>query len=84
MLLGLFVIFLAVLLLPFRVKRVEENLEAFLFACGVAVLSYKKNISFAVHRDKNHRAAMLDDLKRGLTIIWRFEGITTNFICASC
>jgi len=38
-LLGLSVIFLAVLLLPFRVKRVEENLEAFLFVCGVAALT---------------------------------------------
>jgi predicted cation transporter len=38
-LLGLFIIFLAVLLLPFRVKRVEENLEPFLFVCGVAALT---------------------------------------------
>jgi len=38
-LLGLFTIFLAVLLLPFRVKRVEENLEPFLFVCGVAALT---------------------------------------------
>ena len=37
--LGLFIIFLAVLLLPFRVKRVEENLEPFLFVCGVAALT---------------------------------------------
>ncbi len=38
-LLGLLVIFLAVLLLPFRVKWVEENLEPFLFICGVAALT---------------------------------------------
>ena len=38
-LLGLFVIFLAVLLLPFRIKRVEENLEPFLFVCGAAALT---------------------------------------------
>jgi predicted cation transporter len=37
--LGLFVIFLAVLLLPFRVRKVEENLEPFLFVCGVAALT---------------------------------------------
>ncbi len=38
-LLGLFIVFLAVLVLPFRVKRVEENLEPFLFVCGVAALT---------------------------------------------
>lgn len=36
---GLFVIFLLVLVLPFRVKQVEHNLEVFLFVCGVAALS---------------------------------------------
>lgn len=38
-LLGLLIIFLAVLILPFRIKWVEENLEPFLFVCGVAALS---------------------------------------------
>jgi predicted cation transporter len=37
--LGLLVIFLLVLILPFRVKCIEHNLEAFLFACGVAALT---------------------------------------------
>lgn len=32
-------IFLAVLVLPFRIKQVEHNLEVFLFACGVAALT---------------------------------------------
>jgi predicted cation transporter len=36
---GLFVIFLLVLVLPFKVKQVEHNLEVFLFACGVAALT---------------------------------------------
>lgn len=36
---GLLVIFCIVLILPFRVKCVEHNLEAFLFACGVAALT---------------------------------------------
>jgi predicted cation transporter len=35
----LFCIFIAVLLLPFKVKKIEENLEAFLFVCGIAALS---------------------------------------------
>jgi predicted cation transporter len=36
---GLFVIFLLVLVLPFRVKQVEHNLEVFLFSCGVLALT---------------------------------------------
>jgi len=36
---GLLVIFGLVLILPFRVKCIEQNLEIFLFACGVAALS---------------------------------------------
>jgi predicted cation transporter len=37
--LGLFIIFCAVLILPFSVRKVEENLEIFLFACGVIALT---------------------------------------------
>jgi predicted cation transporter len=32
-------IFILVLVLPFKVKKVEENLEVFLFICGIAALS---------------------------------------------
>jgi predicted cation transporter len=32
-------IFIVVLVLPFKVKKVEENLEVFLFLCGIAALS---------------------------------------------
>jgi len=35
----LFCIFIIVLALPFKVKKIEENLEAFLFLCGIAALS---------------------------------------------
>jgi predicted cation transporter len=38
-LLGLFTIFLAVLLLPFRIKWIEGNLEVFLFLCGIVALT---------------------------------------------
>ncbi|MCK9632795.1 MAG: DUF1646 domain-containing protein [Methanoregula sp.] len=37
--LGLLIIFVLVLILPFRVKSIECNLEVFLFACGVAALT---------------------------------------------
>jgi predicted cation transporter len=36
---GLLIIFLLVLILPFRVKQVEHNLEIFLFSCGVVALT---------------------------------------------
>jgi predicted cation transporter len=36
---GLVVIFLLVLILPFRVKCIEHNLEVFLFICGIAALT---------------------------------------------
>ena len=36
---GLIVIFLVVLIGPFRVKIIEENLEVFLFVCGVFALT---------------------------------------------
>ena len=38
-LIGFLVIFLAVLLGPFKVKIIEENLEAFLFLCGIAAMT---------------------------------------------
>ena len=38
-------IFIIVLVLPFKVKKVEENLEVFLFICGVAALTIS---SFAI------------------------------------
>ena len=36
---GFLVIFLAVLLGPFKIKIIEENLEAFLFVCGIAAMT---------------------------------------------
>ncbi len=36
---GLFVIFLAVLIGPFKIKIIEQNLEVFLFICGIVALT---------------------------------------------
>ncbi|OPY37392.1 MAG: hypothetical protein A4E35_01308 [Methanoregula sp. PtaU1.Bin051] len=36
---GLFIIFCLVLTLPFKVRKVEENLEVFLFTCGILALT---------------------------------------------
>jgi predicted cation transporter len=38
-LVGFLIIFLAVLLGPFKIHVIEENLEVFLFACGVAAMT---------------------------------------------
>jgi predicted cation transporter len=38
-------IFIIVLVLPFKIKKVEENLEVFLFICGIAALTIS---SFAI------------------------------------
>ena len=38
-LIGFLVIFLAVLLGPFKIQVIEENLEVFLFICGVAAMT---------------------------------------------
>lgn len=43
--LGLLAIFILVLVLPFRVKTVERNLEVFLFTCGIAALTVAGFIS---------------------------------------
>jgi len=37
--LGLFIIFCAVLVLPFSVRKIEDNLEFFLFCCGIIALT---------------------------------------------
>jgi predicted cation transporter len=42
---GLIIIFALVLILPFRVKCIEHNLEVFLFCCGVAALTISGFIS---------------------------------------
>jgi predicted cation transporter len=36
---GLFIIFLAVLIGPFKMRIIEHNLEAFLFVCGVLAMT---------------------------------------------
>src|SRR5574337_77669 len=36
---GLFIIFLVVLIGPFKIKIIEQNLEVFLFICGVLALT---------------------------------------------
>ena len=48
MLLGLFTILLAVLVLPFCFKKIEHNLEIFLFVMGVAAALLSQQMSWAL------------------------------------
>ncbi|OGQ45070.1 MAG: cation transporter [Deltaproteobacteria bacterium RIFCSPLOWO2_02_FULL_46_8] len=45
MILGLFVILVAVLILPFSIKKIEHNLEIFLFVMGVAASLISRQMS---------------------------------------
>jgi hypothetical protein len=49
----------------------------------MAVLAHKKDISIAIHRDKNHGAAMLKNLKPGFMAVWCFERVPADFECTS-
>jgi predicted cation transporter len=44
---GLFIIFLIVLIGPFKIKIIEQNLEAFLFICGVLALTISGFVTLA-------------------------------------
>ncbi len=45
--LGLFIIFLIVLIGPFKIKIIEQNLEVFLFICGVLALTISGFVTLA-------------------------------------
>jgi predicted cation transporter len=47
---GLVLIFILVLILPFRVKCIEHNLEVFLFSCGVVALTLSGLIALSGER----------------------------------
>jgi predicted cation transporter len=59
---GLFVIFLLVLVLPFKVKQVEHNLEVFLFFCGVVALTLSVRRSLRLRSKKISGAFEIPDL----------------------
>ena len=44
---GLFIIFLLVLIGPFKIKIIEQNLEVFLFICGVLALTISHFVTLA-------------------------------------
>ncbi len=65
---GLFIIFLIVLIGPFKIKVIEQNLEVFLFVCGVIALTIS---GFVVGLEFNgepiHTGWTLEIVKEGLT-----------------
>lgn len=65
---GLFIIFLAVLVGPFRIKIIEQNLEVFLFICGVVALTIS---GFVIGLELNgqpiHTGWSWEIIKEGLT-----------------
>lgn len=48
---GLSIILLAVLILPFCIKKIEHNLEAFLFVMGLAAVLISKQMSWQVGKE---------------------------------
>lgn len=65
---GLFIIFLIVLIGPFRIKIIEQNLEVFLFICGVVALTIS---GFVIGMELNgqpiHTGWSWEIVKEGLT-----------------
>jgi predicted cation transporter len=47
---GLIIIFIAVLVLPFKVRAIERNLEIFLFVSGVLALTFSGFIPYRENR----------------------------------
>ncbi len=81
---GLFIIFLVVLIGPFKIKIIEQNLEVFLFICGVIALTIA---SFVVGLEFEGKPVptgwTLDIVKEGLTAPLRiadFYGIPIGIV----
>ncbi len=65
---GLFIIFLIVLIGPFKIKVIEQNLEVFLFVCGVIALTISGFIvGLEFNGEPIHTGWTLEIVKEGLT-----------------
>lgn len=65
---GLFIIFLVVLIGPFKIKIIEQNLEVFLFICGVIALTISGFvIDLEINGQPIHTGWSLEIIKEGLT-----------------
>ncbi len=67
--LGLFVIFCAVLLVPFATRKVEENLEMFLFCCGILALTLSGFATIPGEHTGWSVAIVIEALTRPLNIV---------------
>lgn len=72
MILGLFVILVAVLILPFSVKKIEHNLEVFLFVMGVAasLISQQMNAHLVIEAIREPLPITAAVLVFGLLFKW--------------
>jgi len=77
--LGLLVIFALVLILPFKVRVVEHNLEVFLFGCGVAALTVSGFITISGEHTGWSLAIILEALTSPLDIT-RLFGIPIGIV----
>lgn len=65
---GLFIIFLIVLIGPFKIKIIEQNLEAFLFVCGAIALTISGFVvGLEFKGEPIHTGWSLEIVKEGLT-----------------
>ena len=65
---GLFIIFLVVLIGPFRIKIIEQNLEVFLFICGVVALTISGFVTgLEFNGQPIHTGWSTEIIKEGLT-----------------
>ncbi len=65
---GLFIIFLVVLIGPFRIKIIEQNLEVFLFICGVIALTISGFVTgLEFNGQPIHTGWSAEIVKEGLT-----------------
>jgi predicted cation transporter len=77
--LGLVAIFLLVLILPFRVKQVEHNLEIFLFICSIAALTLSGFLSIPGETTGWSRTIIIEALLSPLNIT-TFFGIPVGIV----
>ncbi len=81
---GLFLIFLVVLIGPFKIKIIEQNLEVFLFICGVVALTIAGFVVGLEFEGKTiHTGWSLEIVKEGLTAPLRiadFYGIPIGIV----
>ncbi len=76
---GLLIIFIAVLLLPFRIRKVEENIEAFFFLMGIIAVSISNLWSLELIKEAIRAPIMIGGLPIGIFQVVLFVGLFIHF-----